>query len=68
MSLKRLNGYEDLNFHIKVNQTEYDNTWIDSPSENGYVIKIINSRDSSLYKQRSGRLFILSAKTCLFYI
>ncbi|XP_030766299.1 hydroxylysine kinase [Sitophilus oryzae] len=42
-----LNGYDDKNFHVKVDSTiDSSNTCIDKVSECGYVLKIINSLDS----------------------
>ena len=44
-SLKPLNGYDDLNYHVKT-EPEYDNPHIDSHRPEGYFLKISNLKDS----------------------
>lgn len=43
--LKRLNGYDDLNFHVLV-APDHSNPHLDHVSPNGYFMKIANFRDS----------------------
>ncbi|XP_067948459.1 hydroxylysine kinase-like [Watersipora subatra] len=51
LSMKRLNGYDDLNIHVKVNMSEWDNDNIISPCQYGYVLKVLNTLDSRLNQQ-----------------
>ncbi|CAG5119683.1 unnamed protein product [Candidula unifasciata] len=43
--LKRLNGYDDLNYHVLVD-SDHNNPYIGDVSPVGYFLKICNSRDS----------------------
>lgn len=56
ISLKQLNGYDDLNYHVKTEPT-YNNSHIDSHRPEGYFLKISNLKDSQqpelLYAQRT---------------
>ena len=45
-----LNSYDDLNLLVHVNQTLWDNDNIPAVSSNGYVLKILNSLDSTKHK------------------
>ena len=45
-----LNSYDDLNLLVHVNQTIWDNDNIPAVSSNGYVLKILNSLDSTKHK------------------
>ncbi|XP_018011890.1 hydroxylysine kinase [Hyalella azteca] len=54
ISFTKFNAYDDLNFHIKVKETS-NNEYITSPSSDGYVFKIINSKDSKLTSLLEGQ-------------
>ena len=54
VSLKRLNGYDDVNCYVKVDMSEYDNSNIAVPCKDGYVVKLMNSHDSKKYRSRIG--------------
>ncbi|GFN92091.1 hydroxylysine kinase [Plakobranchus ocellatus] len=55
-SLKQLNGYDDLNLHVKT-EPEYSNSHIDAHHPEGFFLKILNVNDSRrpelMYAQRS---------------
>ncbi|XP_063919530.1 hydroxylysine kinase [Zophobas morio] len=44
-SLKELNGYDDNNYHVKVEES-WDNSHIQKINTSGYTLKIVNSLDS----------------------
>lgn len=44
--ITELNAYDDKNYHIICNQQEFTNPHITEVSQDGYVLKIINSLDS----------------------
>ena len=49
-SSSELNSYDDLNLHVQVSQTHWDNSNIPKVSPDGYVLKILNSLDSTKQK------------------
>ena len=44
--MKRLHGYNDVNFHILVD-SEHSNSFVDGVSSHGYVFKILNEKESA---------------------
>lgn len=44
-SVRRLNGFDDQNFHVRVEE-HHSNPHIQSVAEDGYVLKIMNSKDT----------------------
>ena len=44
--ITELNSYDDKNYHVLCNENEYNNPYITEISNDGYVLKIINSLDS----------------------
>ncbi|RZC37182.1 hydroxylysine kinase [Asbolus verrucosus] len=46
MSIKELNGYDDNNYYVKVDET-CNNNYIDRVNEDGYTLKVINSLEST---------------------
>ncbi|XP_066139359.1 hydroxylysine kinase [Euwallacea fornicatus] len=46
LSIRELNGYDDKNFHIVVDETVNSNAHIEKCFNDGYVLKIVNSLDS----------------------
>ncbi|XP_076266970.1 hydroxylysine kinase [Rhynchophorus ferrugineus] len=46
IEINRLNGYDDKNFHVLVKRDINSNSFIDTVSDDGYVLKIINTLDS----------------------
>ena len=44
--ITELNAYDDINYHVICNQTNFNNPYITEVSKDGYVLKIINSLDS----------------------
>lgn len=56
LSTKRLNGYDDLNFHVKVNLSDVDNSHIETVCTAGYVVKVMNTIDSEMNKQHVGEM------------
>ncbi|XP_033220105.1 hydroxylysine kinase [Belonocnema kinseyi] len=44
--ITELNAYDDKNYHIIGNKQEFNNPYINEVSQDGYVLKIINSLDS----------------------
>lgn len=45
-SVTQLNGYDDINYKVIVEDTIIDNKNIQRVSKNGYVLKVMNSLDS----------------------
>lgn len=45
ITLKELNSYDDRNYFITV-KPEHSNPYMDTPSPDGYVLKVLNSMDS----------------------
>lgn len=54
LSIKALNGYDDLNFHLTVELSANGNPNIDSVCSAGYVAKVMNALDSELNYQHVG--------------
>ena len=67
LSIKKLNGYDDQNFHVKVNLTEYNNSNITSICQSGYVVKVMNSHDSVKNKDHVGKLTKSSVQIMQYY-
>jgi len=44
--VKRLNGYDDQNFHVTVDGNDKDNEYISRINSSGYVFKVVNSLES----------------------
>lgn len=62
-NITELNGYDDLNFHVLVDENVNDNESINNILTDGYVLKIINALDSKYreeYEAQSELLQFLS--------
>lgn len=63
INITELNGYDDLNFHVLVEENVNDNQSIKQILTDGYVLKIINaldSKDREEYEAQSELLQFLS--------
>lgn len=45
-SLKKLDAYDDINYHVSCDANKCDNAHLKRVSPGGYVLKVINSLDS----------------------
>ncbi|XP_066253630.1 hydroxylysine kinase [Euwallacea similis] len=46
LNIRELNGYDDKNFHVVVDEAVNGNAYIEKSFNDGYVLKIVNSLDS----------------------
>lgn len=65
LHIKQLNGYDDQNFHVTVDEKNYDNQNVEAVRPEGYVLKILNIEDSANQQDHIGSMCIRSTTaTC----